>query len=297
MIARARIVLLLTLAWLGCARRARPADGTVERELIVGGVRRTYLVHASQAGRPGAALVVVLHGLGGSGAAIEKRTRGTFDRLAESDGAVVVYPNALGEGPRWADGWPVGPPGTTQPQDVDFLSLLIDAVVAEHRLDRGRVFVVGLSNGASMAYRLACERSDLVAAIAPVSGGMVPAVAAACRRGLPVSIIAMHGTADPVVPLDQSIRDGLGEWIERDGCPARADTSDLPDVDPADGTRTRAQRHGPCAAGAEVAFYEIEGGGHAWPGGEPSRAAAGRTPRDFDAAELIWAFFQRHRRP
>ena len=222
-----------------------------------------------------------------SAAAMQQRTKATFDRLADRDGAVVVYPEALGD-PRWSDGW-WGAPGGTSTDDVGFLAALIDALVAELGVDRKRVFAAGLSNGAAMVYRLACERPDLVAAVAPVAGGMPPHVARACAQGAPVSIIGMHGTDDPIVAFDPSIRDGIAAWAKRDGCPAQPTSSRLPDTDPGDGTQTRAAVFAPCAAGTEVAFYTIEGGGHAWPGGTSPLGFVrrGTTPHDFDAGVLI----------
>jgi polyhydroxybutyrate depolymerase len=279
-------------------RWTRPMDGTTERQLVVGGMTRTYLLHAGGAPRPGRPLVLVLHGLGGTAAGIERRTRGTFDRLADRDGAVVVYPQASGPRACWG-AWRVSPPGFTQPpDDLGFIAALIDSLATELEIDRKRVFAAGFSNGSMMMYRLACERPDLVAAVAPISGGMFPDIASACRTGAPVSIIGMHGTADPTVAFDQSIRDGIAIWVKRDGCPAQPTTSELPDVDPSDGTRTRADTYGPCADGTAVAFYTIEGGGHVWPGGTSPFAfrSRGAAPRDFDAADVIWDFFQKHPR-
>ena len=287
-----------------CERWARPGKGTTERRLIVGGVTRTYLLHAGgQAGSAGAAarggrpLVLVLHGLGGSGAGIEWRTNGTFDRLADRDGAVVIYPEALGDPHRWDEGGDAR--SGAAPDDLAFLAALVEAAVTELGVDRKRVFAAGFSDGASMVYRLACERSELVAAVAPVSGGMVPDVVRACARGAPVSIIGMHGTADPIAPFGPGIRDGIAAWAKRDGCPPAPRASQLPDLDPHDGTRTRVDLFAPCAGGTAVAFYEIEGGGHAWPGGATVRGLRrrGNTPRDFDAGAAIWDFFSQHPRP
>jgi polyhydroxybutyrate depolymerase len=287
---RTRLVAVLAtfLAVLpACGRRAQPGRGTSRRQLSLGGVTRTYLLHAGGEARPGRPLVFVLHGLGGDGAGIERRTNGTFDRLADRDGAVVIYPEALGDPRRWSAGW--GAP----PDDLAFLSALIDWAVSELGVDRKRVFAAGFSDGAGMVYRLGCERPDLVAAVAPVSGGMAPDVARACASGAPVSIIDMHGTEDPIAPLEQGLRDGIAAWARRDGCPAAPRSALLPDLDPRDGTRTRADLYAPCTAGAGVAFYEIEGGGHAWPGGASvwGFRRRGNTPHDFDAGEVIWSFF------
>jgi len=213
---------------------------------------------------------------------------------------VVVYPEATGDPRRWNDGWRDRPDAAPPPpDDLAFLSALIDSTVAEMGIDRQRVFAAGFSNGAAMVYRLASERPDRVAAVASVSNGMPPDVARGCARGTPVSIIAMHGTADPIAPLAPSIRDGVAMWARRDGCPARPTSSRLPDADPEDGTQTSVDLFGPCAAGTEIAFYTIEGGGHAWPGGKTPvlrLVRGGTTPRDFDAAAVIWDFFQKHPR-
>jgi polyhydroxybutyrate depolymerase len=292
-------VAALALVTIACPRWAQPMSGTVERQLVVGGVTRTYLLHAAgpqAAGpaKPGRALLLMLHGRGGTAAAMEQRTRGTFDKLADRDGAVVVYPQALANPSLWTSWLPgIGRP---KPDDIVFLSALIDSLVAELGVDRQHVFAAGFSNGASMVYRLACERPDLVAAVAPISGSMGPEVARACvQNTTPVAIIGMHGTADSTVALDASIRDGIAMWARRNRCAADPISSRLRDADPTDGTETRVDVYDQCAAGTQVAFYTIEGGGHAWPGGE-ARLTGGTTPRDFDAAELIWAFFQKHAR-
>jgi polyhydroxybutyrate depolymerase len=229
---------------------------------------------------------------------MEHRTRATFDAIADRDGAVVVYPQALGGTPRWNDGWFPSTAEAPLPDDLHFLSALVDALTAELGIDRGRVFAAGHSNGASMAYRLACERPELVAAIAAVSGTMSASVARACPGGAPVSVIAMHGTADPIVPIEHGVHESVDTWKRRDACPDAPRASRLPDTDPTDGTQTRVDAFGPCAAGTDVAFYTIEGGGHAWPGGESiwGFTRGGVTPRDFDAAVVIWDFFQKHPR-
>ena len=302
---RARLIRLavgVTLALAAVAattalRRARALPGTATRHLVVGGVSRTYLVHAGGGAKPGRPLVLVLHGWHGDAAGLERRTRGTFDKLADRDGAVIAYPQALGD-PRWNDGWPVAAGAAAPPDDVAFVAALIDTLVAELGVDRKRVFAAGLSNGAAMVYRLACERPELVAAVAPVSGTMSAPVAGACQRGAPVAIIAMHGTEDSIVPFDDRQQHDIATWVRRDGCPPQPASSRLPDSDPRDGTRTRVDLYAPCAAGAAVAFYTIEGGGHAWPGGDTpwSFFRHGSTARDFDAAVVIWDFFKAHAR-
>ena len=86
--------------------------------------------------------------------------------------------------------------------------------------------------------------------------------------------------------------------VKSDGCAEKPSTSRLPDTDPDDGTKTSINLYAPCTAGTAVVFYAIEGGGHAWPGGETiwTLARQRNTPRDFDAAAVIWDFFRKYTR-
>lgn len=52
-----------------------------------------------------------------------------------------------------------------------------------------------MSNGGMMSYTLACN-TTLLAAMGPVSGTQLDP----CRSPHPVSVTAVHGTADPNVP-------------------------------------------------------------------------------------------------
>ena len=268
----------------------------ISRTFSFGGASRTYVVYAPKVKLSKPALVLVLHGLYGDGASIDLRTKRTFDTLADRDGFVVAYPDALaGE---WNTGHP-GEPANTD--DVGFLSALIDTLAAEFDVDPKRVYVTGLSKGAAMTYRLACERPNKITAIAPVAGGLSEGLMRSCAEASrrPIPLLVMHGTADPIVPFDSGELEGnVQYWIRRNGCTLTPVVTRLPDVDPTDGARTRVESYGNCKDGADVALYAIEGGGHHWPGGDqPLRLGMGNFSRDFDAGVLIWNFFKQHPMP
>lgn len=262
-----------------------------------GSVSRSYIVYAPKTKLSKPALVLVLHGLSGSGAEIDWRTKRTFDTLADRDGFVVVYPDAL------AGQWNTGHPGEgATSDDVGFLSALIDTLSAEFDGDPHRVYVTGFSKGAAMSYRLACERPDKVAALAPVAGGLAERLMRPCAAAShrPIPLLEIHGTADPVAPFDDGQLEGNVQfWIRRNGCALTSVVTRLADVDPTDGTRTRVETYGKCKDDADVVFYAIEGGGHHWPGGdEPLRLRSrGNMIRDFDAGLVIWDFFKQHPMP
>jgi polyhydroxybutyrate depolymerase len=274
------VIPLALLLGSACHRGPSLAAGAAERTFASGGIPRTYVVHASPNATK-AALVIVLHGRGGSGANIERRTH--FDAVADRAGIVAVYPDAVGG--RWNDGWE-----TSSTDDVAFLAALADSLVSEYGIDRNRVYAAGLSNGACMAHRFACER-DTVAAIAAVAGDMAWSLRAPCATGRAISVVEMHGKDDGIVPYDGELAATVATWVARDGC-GPSESKMLPDVDPNDGTRVRLDRYASCRDATEVAFYTIEGGGHSWPGGEPlANPYAGKVSHDIDASAVIWDFF------
>jgi polyhydroxybutyrate depolymerase len=103
-----------------------------------------------------------------------------------------------------------GQAAATGVDDVEFTRRLLDELAAVVTIDPKRVFATGMSNGGIMAYRLASELSDRIAAIAPVSG---PMGTKTCAPRRPVSVIHFHGTDDRNrfflgTPLDRSLGRG-----------------------------------------------------------------------------------------
>lgn len=289
-----RTFLFALLVSATACQPALPA-GSSARTLSFAGTRHSYVLHRPTSKSPDPALVVVLHGINGSGAGIQRRTRGTFDKLANRDGFIVAYPDA--QNGVWNAGHTYEKSDT---DDVQYLSALIDTLSSEFHIDPKRIFVTGFSNGASMTYRIACERPDRIAAIAPVGGGLAEKLMRGCAAASnrPVPLLLIHGTADQINRFDDGELEGnVQYWIRRNGCSLTATRTWLTDTIK-DGTRTRVEAFDGCAHGADVLMYAVEGGGHHWPGGdEPPRRDNGREIRDFDAGIVIWDFFNKHPMP
>ena len=273
----------------------------VAAQLDFGGLARTYRLHVPAGVEHPTGLVVNLHAAGATGDGQAALTH--YDAVADAHGFVVVYPDGIDFS--WADGRGASMPDRHGVDDVGFISQLVANVVSDYGIDPGRVFVTGLSAGAFMANRLACERADLFAAVAPVAGTLGTNVA--CNASRPVSALAVHGTADPVVPFDGGPMTGRGgastivsapamaeRWRQIDGCAGAPVGEPLPDAD--DGTQTRRISSANCAAGAEVVFMQVDGGGHTWPGAPTVIAEVGATSHAFDASEASWQFFDAHAR-
>jgi polyhydroxybutyrate depolymerase len=145
-----------------------------------------------------------------------------------------------------------------------------------------------MSNGGGMANRMACEMSDVIAAIGTVSGAYP--VWNNYRPTRPVPVVAFHGTADRVVPYEglghvlPPIRAWAAGWAARNGC------DPVPTFTYRQGKVT-GETWGNCPDKARVTLYTIEGGGHDWPGSEGYPAAA------IGATDVIWDFFAEYPMP
>lgn len=264
---------------------------------------RTYLLHVPPHPASPLALVVNLHGGGGTAAGQERITG--YDRVADEHGFLVVYPQGIDK--NWADGRGVDEPDRRHVDDVAFLSALIDQLVRTHGVDPNHVYATGLSNGAFMSQRLACDLAPRIAAVAPVAGTLGMDVP--CTPSAPVSVFEVHGLADPLVPYTGGVMIGRGgrstivaapamvaRWRALDRCTDSPTVRTLPDD--GDGTRVVESSTTRCADGAAVVFVTVRGGGHTWPGGEqylPVRLI-GRTTTQLSASEASWAFFAAHPR-
>lgn len=129
-----------------------------------GGLKRTYILHVPPG--PPTGLVLNLHGGGSSGAGQQRLT--DFDSAADANNLLVVYPNGYDKS--WADGRGAAPADRRHLDDNGFLVALVGKVQKDFGVPAGHVFATGMSNGGFMSNRLACDRADVFAAIAPIAG-------------------------------------------------------------------------------------------------------------------------------
>lgn len=310
----AAILLLLVAAIFVSLRSTRPPEprlaGRVERGALVhGGRTRTWFAYVPPAVDAHPAVVLVLHGSMGSGAQARREYGFDFDRLAEQQHFLAVYPQ--GYDGHWNDARVGGNFAAKREHvdDVGFLHALVDRLVAEHGADRTRVYVTGVSNGGQMTLRLALETPEFARAYAPVVASLpVRENLAITPKNEAVSILFMNGTADPMNPWKGGEVSLYGVWGNR-GNVLSADATvlyfrqlarlgdapvrtQLPDVDPDDGSD--AERLDWRAPGHRaVTLVRIDGGGHEVP--NPAAYGPrllGHNNRDFHAADEIWTFFQ-----
>jgi polyhydroxybutyrate depolymerase len=314
-----RRALFLVLSALGCAQPgatdAPLRAGDHARELAHGGRERSYVLHVppgrAAAPRP---LLLAFHGGAGNGPGFQRYAG--LDALADRDGWLVAYPNGTH---RWFTGrlltWNAGDccgfASDAGIDDVGFALALIEDVGRLAPLDRSRTYATGHSNGAMMAYRLAAEAPERVAAIAPVAGAMA-FDAFAPRR--PVPVLHIHSIDDPRAlyaggPTEvfgreirhRAVEEQLARWRALDGCPPEPATLETRRRPAGDGRVDSATllAWAPCVEGSEVQLWKLSGGGHGWPGSDPVLPERMMGPRTdvISAAEEIWRFLARFSRP
>lgn len=278
------------------------------------GVERTYHIHLP----PGfskdkpAPLVFALHGGGGEGRRFDQSTtQGTLTAAADKRGVVLVFPEGINK--QWCDGRTAMLKTKKTYDDVGFISEIIDTMVKNYNIDPTRVYATGISNGGFMSVRLAMDLSEKIAAVAPVTA-QIPKALKDKTPKLPISIMIVNGTKDPLVPFGgghiRLFRSGrsrgeilstastVDHFRRHNGCGKTADKSKLQDKNPDDGTNVEIEKYTDGKDGTEVVLVKVIGGGHTWPSGKQylSPRLVGTVCRDINASEMILNFFLRHSR-
>ena len=272
------LLLLPTFAW----------SRDLTETLRSGGIDRTYTIHLPEKLPPGAPLVIVLHGYGGTADPEAFGMNATADR----HGFAVCYPQGERDS-RGTSCWNVGYPfqADMRIDDVRFLDDLIRHLHRRYGLSRRNVFCTGMSNGGDMCYLLASQRPELFAALGPVAGFMSVEILRrdATRQGVP--LFEIHGTEDLTTRWEGDLenRDGwgaylpipmaVGYWAAKNKClRERIDT--LPAA--TGGRQVIAHRYTEGTDGREVWLYETVGGTHSW------------NDTGVDTCEELWRFFERY---
>jgi len=251
--------------------------GVVNLQLTSGGRAREYrlFVPDSYDGKTRLPLIFNLHGTGGD-AAGQARDSG-MEGLAQEEGFIVIGLQGF------QNSWNVLLNDPNAVDDVQYTSDVLDDVLQKVCVDERKVYATGFSGGARMSSRLACNLSERIAAVAPVSGIRWTAPC----NGRAVPIVTFHGLADPqntyagMARPDEwveSVEDALEGWANHNGCDqARNETPEV--------NRVSVYSYGNCAEGADVVLYRIAGLGHTW------------AKNEIDATREMWTFFKKHPMP
>lgn len=242
------------------------AAGSVYMDITIDRIKRRYALHAPAAATTTPLpLIIALHGAGANAARFEK-TSG-LSQLGEGEHFIALYPEGIKN--RWRK---------DDDSDVAFIRAVVADAATKTNIDKTRIYVTGFSNGAQMAWRMACRAPDLVAALAPVAGSY-PAFSD-CVKNTKMPALIFHGLEDNKLLYEgKNGDDGPRALAVRlatgNGCDKRPVLSH-----PADDDGMTGETWGNCKA--PITLYTIAGLDHAWP-----RA---------DTSAQIWAFFKNYSR-
>ncbi len=277
----------------------------MDETLSLGGMDRTYLAYIPSGELSAPAIIIVLHGAMGTGKKMREICGDQFERLAEKEKCIVVYPD--GYQTYWNDcrTAPKDDAHTKNIDDVGFITKVIESCCTKWHANPKKVYTVGLSNGGHMCFRLATEIRDKITGIA-VIGANMPAngysKCAAPRAGMPVMIV--NGTDDPINPFEGgmvrlfyviskgevvSSMESARAWLKSENQELHPKIEQMPDLDPADDTHIERLSW----ANSRVCLYMIHGGGHTVPSGKQYLPVfvVGRVSRDMNMAQEAWRFF------
>lgn len=276
---------------------------TVEHELAMDGESRTYLVYKPALVKADESypLMIVLHG--GLGNALAIKRTSAMDTIADKVPFIVAYPN--GTGPKfafnskmknrrtWNAGRCCGPAVKFNVDDVGFISKMIDVIHEKYGVDKRTVYVAGFSNGAMMAYRLACEIPDRIAAIVTVSGTLS---LESCANAGKVPILHLHGESDEHTPYNGGVGAKSRAGVEHRSV---AETVKIMTKDRNCVLSVKERGNGSlihsfykCESGAPFELIKIVGGKHVWPGGHGRFNTPGDGKHIF-ASQAAWDFASR----
>lgn len=306
------VLSVLFLITLACARTRAlaptaspnlPAAETT-RMLSFSGLERSYILYvpASINWYQPIPLVFVFHG--GTGNAESAIRMSGFNEVADQNGFILVYPNGTGRLSNdklltWNGGTCCAYAQEKNVDDVGFVRAIVADLQLLAKIDTKRIYATGLSNGAILSQRLACEAADLFAAIAPVAGTLnFPQ----CNPSQAISVIEFHGTDDQHLPYNggfgskslvnvnfTSVQDSIGFWTSFNKCNSQPQTSSIDDV--------QHETWSGCLDSTSVELYSIIGGGHSWPGGTGGWPGSDQPTQSISASQLIWKFFATHTKP
>ena len=289
-------------------------SSTKQETLNYQGLERSYYLHVPENLKQGASLVVVLHGYTSSATTIMSYSG--MNEVADAHNFIAVYPQGTvdRQGNTFFNvGYAFHADSVVD--DVGFIEALVVRIQTAYALDSKNTFATGMSNGGDMSYLLACTKSSVFSAVAPVAGVMMKTTLETCAPKRNIPIFEIHGTKDQVSRFagDLNNKDGWGAyydmpstiafWVNRHGLD-RKTIDAIPDADPSDGSHIVFERYFSSSHANEVWFYKVEGGQHTWPGWSADIKwwknplawyYLGNGNNDINASHQIWSFFERYR--
>jgi polyhydroxybutyrate depolymerase len=300
------------------------ALGLVEKNIVVKGTERWFLVQPPRDASRAAAILVVLHGGSQSMRRLFAKNAGAtraWPELARRENVVLLVPNAAnaasGDAKSDDQNWNDLRHEMTRESsadDVGFLLALLDWAAQNYNTDQARVYITGASNGGIMTFRMLMEASGRFAAGAAFVATLPADDTNFTKPEKPTPLLIVNGTRDPLMLWDggkiaggrgttRSVADTRSWWVKANGAgPEPAELIQLPDRDPDDNCTIEKSTYTAANDGAPVVTYTMKGGGHSIPSAKYKlpdnwviRRFIGPVCRDIEGVELVWSFLSTYK--
>lgn len=217
------ILLLSILVIIGCSRVNSDKKfnscfiNTDAQSLVHDNLEREYLIYVPDSYNQSLATPLMLNFHGFGSAASDYMKYADMTSIAESNEFILVYPQgSCSDGLSHWNPCPRGGDNKSTADDLGFIEAMINDISTQYNVDQERIYATGYSNGGMMAYGLAHHKSDLIAAIACVSGIMLDCFGSSSH---PMPILHLHGTSDNDLPYNgnsenPSVQSILEYWID-----------------------------------------------------------------------------------
>ncbi len=264
-------------------------SNTNARTMVHDGINREYVLYipSSYNGTSAVPLMLVFHGFGGTASEFMNGSMdGNSDMrpLAESDTFILVYPQgSCSDGSSHWNPCPTGGDNKSTADDVGFVESMISEISSEYNVNMERIYAAGYSNGGMMAYGLANYKSDLIAAVASVSGSMLDCPGPTSH---PMPIVHLHGTSDDVIPYNgssdwSSAESTLDYWINFNNTTTNPTVSTYN----SGGMTIEHYEYSQGDSSVSVEHYKYIGGEHVW---------FSSNFQGQNTSELVWNFVSRY---
>jgi len=284
---------------------------TETKHLNFEGYERSYEVYLPKnySEKTNYPVVFILHGGGGTAKGLIRTTSARFNKLANRDNFIAVYPSGIGKS--WNDGArdTIGVARKLKINDVGFIETVIQQLKSNLSIDINNIFVCGISNGGFMAQRLAFELSDKIKGIGVVAANLSEIQSKKSFPKNPVSAIFINGTKDPLVPFNGghvtifkqkrgailSVYESIEIWKEINDCSEKISEMPFPNTNSKDNcTAIKTVWQNPEKTNIQVVAIKVENGGHTWPGTKQNlpKWLVGNTNQDINGCDEIWSFFK-----
>ena len=257
---------------------------TSAQSIVHNGVNREYVLYIpnSYDGTSSVPLMLNFHGFGGS--ASDYMQEADMRSLAEANTFIIIYPqgSCLDGLSHW-NACPSGGDNKSDADDFGFVEAIINEISSQYNVDMERIYAAGYSNGGMMAYGLANYKSNLVAAVASVSGVMLECTGSTSH---PMPVVHLHGTSDGVLPYNgssdwNSAQSTLDYWINFNN----TITTPTVSIDNSGGMSIEHYVYDQGDSSVSVEHYKFIGADHVW---------FSATYQDQNTSELVWNFVSRY---